>query len=176
MTVSQAGGTPSHMPPEQWEAGEHVGPASDVYAFGVLLYELFCRRLPFEAGNDVWGWKRAHREEAVPDPRQWGGKISGDLAALMMGCVAKETGKRPSGFGELAEQLARLYRQESGRGYETVRPRPSAVELTAEAKRAQAWAKVRLGQGAYRRGDLEVAEREIKESAGIFRALGDRRG
>jgi serine/threonine protein kinase len=176
VTASQAGGTPSHMPPEQWENGEQLGPSSDVYAFGVMLYELFCRRLPFEAGNDLWAWKRAHCEEAVPDPRQWGEKISGELAAVMMVCVAKEPGLRPPGFGEMDEQLSRLYRQESGREYTSLRPKPGAQELTAESRNRQAWARLRLGSGAQRRGDLGFAEREYKQAELIFRELGNLTG
>jgi serine/threonine protein kinase len=174
VTVSQAGGTPSHMPPEQWEAGSRIGRASDVYAFGVMLYELFCRRLPFQCGNSLVRWKRAHREEAVPDPRRFSHAVQDELATLMMECLAKEPDARPKGFGELDERLSKLYLYENGgRGSRT---KPIKAELTIEARRAHAWSKLRLGLGAHRRGDLQVAEREFKEAEQIFRTFNERAG
>ena len=176
VTVSAAGGTPTHMPPEQWRAGAHVGVASDVYAFGVLLYELFCRRLPFEGGSNLRQWERAHRESAAPDPRDWNREIPAGLAALMRQCLEKEAAKRPADFGELAERLGKVYREATGRDHQTIRAKPTATAATAEARRTQAWAKMRLGIGARRRGDLAAAAREYQEAGQIFRSIGDKDG
>ena len=176
VTVSAAGGTPTHMAPEQWTAGSHVGVASDVYAFGVLLYEIFCRQLPFAGGQELRLWQRAHREAAVPEPRDWNQQIPAGLAGLMRQCLDKEPGGRPKDFGEVGSELTKLYRAVSGRDHAAARAKPLGVVLTAEAKRTQAWAKTRLGLGAYRRGDLEAAVREMKEAEQLFRRLGDRAG
>jgi serine/threonine protein kinase len=173
VTVSAAGGTPTHMPPEQWQAGAHVSRASDVYAFGVLLYEVFCRRLPFEGGYGLSGWQRAHEQAAVPDPRQWNRQVPEGLSRLMIQCLAKEAAARPQDFGEVAGRLAEVYRQVTGRRLEAVRPKPAAGKLTAAEERRRAWAKVRLGNGAYRRGDLEAAQREYEEAGEVFQSLGD---
>ena len=175
-TVSAAGGTPTHMPPEQWMAGAHVGVASDVYAFGVLLYETFCRRFPFAGGQDLRRWEQAHRQAAVPDPRDWNREIPLGLAELMRQCLAKDPGARPKGFRKLAEHMGELCRKASRRDYAPVRAKPTAATLTAEVRQAQAWAKMRLGSGARRRGDLELAAREWKEAEGLFQLLGDREG
>jgi tetratricopeptide (TPR) repeat protein len=147
-----------------------------VYAFGVMLYELFCGRLPFECGNSLKAWQRAHREQSAPEPTKLNGGIPEELAALMMKCVAKEAGARPRGFGDLGRQMAVIYQHESRRDYATVRTKPSAVELTAEAQKGQAWAKVRLGQGSFRRGDPRSALREFEEAEAVFRELSDPNG
>src|SRR5207237_7296600 len=42
-------GSPVYMSPEQWEDASHVGPPADIYALGVLTYELLAGRTPFKA-------------------------------------------------------------------------------------------------------------------------------
>ena len=176
VTVSAAGGTPTHMAPEQWIVGAHVGVASDVYAFGVLLYEVFCHQLPFAGGQDLRQWQQKHQQAAAPEPRNWNRKIPAGLAELMQQCLAKRAESRPRDFGELAERLGTLYRETSSRDHWALRGKPPIAALTAEAKKQQAGAKIRLGVGAHRRGDLERALREMKEAEGLCLLLGDRVG
>ena len=59
-------GTPAYMAPEQMTGGE-VGPAADIYAFGLVLYEVVTGRLPFP-GTGIATAKRRLRE-AIPSPR-----------------------------------------------------------------------------------------------------------
>lgn len=58
-------GTPAYMAPEQIE-GRTVGPAADVFAFGVLIYEWICGRHPFHAGTALAMLARAM--ESNPEP------------------------------------------------------------------------------------------------------------
>ena len=176
VTVSAAGGTPTHMAPEQWMAGSHVGVASDVYAFGVLLYEIFCRQLPFSGGQDLRQWQRTHLDTAAPEPRQWNGEIPVEVSVLMRQCLAKKAEARPRDFAELSDNFKRVYYEALGRDYTALRLKPSGVALTAEAKTRRVMAKVRLGLGAERRGDLETASLEFEEAQKAFRDLGDKNG
>jgi eukaryotic-like serine/threonine-protein kinase len=59
-------GSPSYLAPERIE-GQQAGPASDLYAVGVLLYEALCGRKPFE-GDDPFSLATAIREGAFEPP------------------------------------------------------------------------------------------------------------
>lgn len=56
-------GTPAYMSPEQI-SGRGIGPASDIYALGILLYELLTGRLPFEASSQLELFRQHIREPA----------------------------------------------------------------------------------------------------------------
>ena len=60
---SQLVGTTRYMSPEQ-ALGEHVGPASDVFALGVMLYEMVSGRHPFHAYTGSWGTRGIVRGDA----------------------------------------------------------------------------------------------------------------
>ncbi len=77
-TVSQGGGTPEYMPPEQWE-GRADKPA-DIYSFGIMLYELLCEQRPF-AAEDRLALQIPHATQAPPEPRQLNDRIEAPLSS-----------------------------------------------------------------------------------------------
>lgn len=101
-------GTPNYMPPEQ-AGGRHdeVGPRSDVYGLGAVLYHLVTGRPPFQAVNPVDVVMQLMSVEPV-EPRVLNPAISLDLNTIILKCLEKETYRRYDSAGELAEELRRF--------------------------------------------------------------------
>jgi serine/threonine protein kinase len=102
-------GTPTHMAPEQFLGGE-VDRRADVYAFGVLLFQMLAGRLPFE-GEDFG--QLSAQVVKVPAPRLGshtpaGERIPRSLRRLVRRCLAKEPGDRPQSMADVGAVLLPL--------------------------------------------------------------------
>jgi eukaryotic-like serine/threonine-protein kinase len=86
-------GTAAYMSPEQ-VAGEPATAASDVYAFGILLYRMLSGRLPFEAENPL-DLAAMQRDVEAPPLRSIRPDVPADLAALATAALAKQPSRRP---------------------------------------------------------------------------------
>jgi WD40 repeat protein/serine/threonine protein kinase len=100
-------GTPAYMAPEQADGGENVGPATDVHAMGVLLYELLTGRPPFKAGTAIEVLRQVMHEEPVPPGRLRAG-LSRDLESVCLKCLEKKPERRYASAAALAEDLRRF--------------------------------------------------------------------
>jgi WD40 repeat protein len=120
-------GTPSYMAPEQAEAQRaRIGPATDVYALGAILYQVLTGRPPFEAGSAVETLLRVKTEEPVPISQLQAGTPR-DLETICLKCLHKEPTQRYATALELAEDLHRFRRGEP------IRARPiRALERTVK--------------------------------------------
>jgi serine/threonine-protein kinase len=98
-------GTPSYMAPEQarGSAGE-VGPHTDVYALGAILYECLTGRPPFLANNPVDTLLCAVTDPPAP-PRQLRKEVPPRLEAICLRCLEKLPDRRPASARELADEL-----------------------------------------------------------------------
>lgn len=86
-------GTPRYAAPEA-QMKTAVGPASDWYAFGIMLFEMISGRTPFQ-GETPFEILERHRSEPLPDLRELRPDTPGPLAALVEGLCAKSPEARP---------------------------------------------------------------------------------
>lgn len=80
---------------------------SDLYSLGVVLFQMLCGRLPFEADNPS-EMTAMHRQERAPDVRRLAPETPRSVAQLVQRLLAKEPLRRPQTPEELIDQFVRL--------------------------------------------------------------------
>src|SRR5262245_48415813 len=103
-------GTPGYMAPEQAAGtgrGALVGPATDIYALGVILYQLLTGQLPFRGDSSLEVLRAVTSDEPVR-PRHLQPRLPRDLEAITLHCLEKEPTRRYPGALALADDLQRF--------------------------------------------------------------------
>jgi serine/threonine protein kinase/tetratricopeptide (TPR) repeat protein len=99
-------GTPDYMSPEQVE-GQEVDQRSDIYALGILLFEMMTGRRPFADETPVTIALK-QKNELPPDPRGLNPLIPDPLARVILRCLEKDRDKRFPGVEALLAELERV--------------------------------------------------------------------
>jgi serine/threonine protein kinase len=99
-------GTPDYMSPEQAEL-EDVDQRSDIYALGVILFEMVTGRVPFE-GKTPLSIAMKHKSQPPPDPRGLNIQVSEDLSRVILKCLEKEKENRYQSAEDLLADLKNI--------------------------------------------------------------------
>jgi serine/threonine-protein kinase len=97
-------GTPAYLSPEQARGSRSLSPASDIYALGVILFELLTGQVPF---NDPRPMEvlLGHIQQAPPSPRSLRPALPSSVEHVVLQALAKEPALRYASAGALAQAL-----------------------------------------------------------------------
>jgi serine/threonine protein kinase len=105
-------GTAAYLAPEQ-AAGEPATPASDVYAFGLILFRMLTGRLPFES-RDAFELAAMHRDRPPPSVTAFRADPPARLESVTFAALAKSPSDRPPDGGALVAELGPAPRRRPG--------------------------------------------------------------
>jgi serine/threonine-protein kinase len=106
-------GTPSYMAPEQTQGrSRDVGPHTDIYALGTILYEMLAGRPPFK-GDSVLETMEQVGSQEPPSPSRFQSKVPRDLETICLKAMAKEPCQRYRSALAMAQDLERFQQGES---------------------------------------------------------------
>jgi serine/threonine-protein kinase len=157
-------GTPSYMPPEQasGKSGE-IGPASDVYALGAILYECLTGKPPFQADTALDTIMKLTMEEVVP-PRRLAPKCPRNLETICLKCLEKSPRNRYASARELAEDLDRFLNDEPI----LARPIGPLGRFSRWCSRQPAFATTVIGLSVFYLNHLALLRFEIEGEGGDY--------
>ena len=104
--LSATVGTPDYMSPEQLR-GERGTASSDIYAVGIMLYEMLCGHVPFE-GENVFAIMNQHVSQDPPSILECNPDISPALATVVMRAIRRDPEKRYSSIKDMLHDLCNL--------------------------------------------------------------------
>src|SRR5262249_60722161 len=100
-------GTPAYMSPEQISNFSGVTASADLYALGVVAFEMLTRGVPFHH-PDTMNMLMLHLKEPPPSPRSRNPDIPPALEAIILQLLEKDAALRPASCRELAEELKEI--------------------------------------------------------------------
>ena len=126
-------GTTDYVAPEQ-AMGQAVDPRSDVYALGVVLYEMLVGQVPFSAESQV-GVAMKHVNEELPDVQRRRPEVSAAVALVVERSTAKDPAERYQTIGEMVDDLQTALEVEAARAGSTTGEATSVLDAVPPPKR-----------------------------------------
>ncbi|CAN5695834.1 Stk1 family PASTA domain-containing Ser/Thr kinase [soil metagenome] len=155
-------GTVRYLSPEQ-ATGDEVGPTSDLYSLGVVLYEMLTGEVPFDAENPIAIAMKHVSDEPEP-PREKNPSVSKGMQDITLKLLAKDPEDRYADAGDLIEDLERV-----GRGQPLAHPVEDETQALNQTSRLRS--RRRSETGAARRGGILARPKRIFGLAGAFAVL-----
>jgi serine/threonine-protein kinase len=126
-------GTTDYVAPEQ-AMGRGTDQRSDIYALGVVLYEMFTGVVPFAADSQV-GVAMKHVNEELPDVQGMRPELSAASALVVERATAKDPARRYADIGEMIDDLSTALEVEAARAGSTTGEATSVLEAVPPASR-----------------------------------------
>jgi non-specific serine/threonine protein kinase/serine/threonine-protein kinase len=113
-SVGQLVGTPQYMSPEQCQADpQDIDTRSDVYALGIVLYEMLCGKLPYDVSRaPIHEAARMIQEQPPVRPSTLSKSLRGDLETIVLKALEKDRRRRYQSAADLALDLQRYLKNE----------------------------------------------------------------
>ena len=96
-------GTPAYSPPEQHTMSA-ITPQSDIYSFGIVLYEMFTMKLPWNNEKSL-GIQQLSSDVEIPDPRELNPSLPVGLVDVLRKVTAVKSEDRPASAGEVMQMV-----------------------------------------------------------------------
>jgi serine/threonine protein kinase len=123
-TTGNVMGTVDYIAPELFESDRRADEKSDLYSFGILLYEMVTGRLPFIGENPI-AVVTMHINNPPPSPRKFAPDLSPQVEQVLLRALEKRPERRYESASTLAEAFCRAVNSRQTRKMSTVEPLPA---------------------------------------------------
>jgi serine/threonine-protein kinase len=122
-------GTPAYMAPEQAAGDPDVDFRADLYAFGVMAYELLAGQHPFAGKRNIHALVAAHLTEQPKPLPTHASDVSASLSTVVMQCLGKDPAERPESASAIVRALEGVATPNAASPAPAVKPVPGIAVL-----------------------------------------------